>query len=210
MFLFLSLKPKDLKDVVLDDLIAETQYSLDKADESAIRMVWWVPTEFWGAVYSQDASIDDKTADEIVEMLEGYSMVIVIDGEMGTFGELTSVDADKIRGQLTLTNKDNKVFKPLKEKEISFNAKMVLNIIKPIFANLLGTMGESMEVFMFTDDGKAIIDPYEVGGGIKYDEVDVELNLPLSALLKGEKCPEDGAEMNAKWNYCPIHGDKLK
>lgn len=210
IIVFISGKPKDLKKVVLDDLINETQFSIDEGDADAMRLVWWVPTEFWATIYAQDESVDEETASSIIGALAKYTMVIVIDGEMSNFGDLKSIDPQEIRKNIKVTDFDGKVFSPIKEKEIDYEAKMVLNILKPVFSNLLGKMGESMQVFMFTDDGKALLDPFSNKGGINYGSIKVPLDLPLAALQQDKICPTDGALMSAKWDYCPFHGTKLK
>jgi len=202
-------KPKDLKEVVLDDLISETQFTLDKDTEDAMRIVWWIPTEFWATIYAKDSSIDEDAAAEIVSSLDKYTMVIVIDGDMTAFGDLKSKSPAKIRKALKVIDADGKEYSPLDEDDVDYGAKMVLNMMKPMFGNLLGKMGESMELMMFQKDGNAILDPFSDKGSIRYESVSLDLDLPLSSLLEDKTCPTDGDKMNAKWKYCPIHGVKL-
>ncbi|MGB0850286.1 MAG: hypothetical protein ACPGTP_03500 [Bacteroidia bacterium] len=202
-------KPKDLGDVVLNDLIQETQYHLDKGGQQEVRMVWWLPTEFWATIYAQNDDVSEEVADQIVEALDEYTMVIVLDGEVTTLGGLKSKSSKEIRGNTIVKNEEGRSFSPLKPGDIDGEAEMMLTILKPVFSNLLGKMGESMELMMFTDKGKSIINPYKEGGEIIYDRTNLDLGLPLSSLLEDKKCPEDDKVMNAKWDYCPYHGVKL-
>ena len=202
-------KPKDLKEVILDDLINETQFTLDKDSEDALRIVWWIPTEFWATIYAKDPSIDEDAAAEIVSSLEKYTMVIVIDGDMTAFGDLKSKSSSKIRKGLKVIDADGKEYSPMDDEDIDFGAKMVLNMMKPMFSNLLGKMGESMELMMFQKDEVAILNPFEDAGSINYGGESLDLNLPLSSLMEDKICPTDDEKMNSKWKYCPIHGVKL-
>ncbi|MDA8886728.1 hypothetical protein OAD66_05405 [Bacteroidia bacterium] len=202
-------KPKDLKNVVLNDLIAETQYQFSESSDNTMKIVWWLPVEFWATIYAQDESVDEATANMITGALDNYTMVIVIDGILTDFGDLKSINSEIIRKNISITDDKGNVFKPIKDKDIDYDAKMVLNILKPVFSNLLGKMGESMEVLMFSKEGEAILNPYGSEGGINYDEENIDLGLPLASLLKDKECPVDGALMNAKWEYCPFHGKKL-
>ena len=202
-------KPKDLKNVVLNDLIAETQYQFSESSDKTMKIVWWLPVEFWATIYAQDELVDESTANMITSALDNYTMVIVIDGILTDFGDLKSIDSEIIRKNISITDDKGKVFKPLKDKDIDYDAKMVLNILKPVFSNLLGKMGESMEVLMLSNEDKAILNPYASEGGINYDEENIDLGLPLASLLKDKECLVDGAMMNGKWEYCPFHGKKL-
>lgn len=209
LVLLTSGKPKDLRDVVLNDLIKETQYHLNDGGQGTISMLWWLPTEFWATIYTQNEDVSEETAAQIVDALDKYTMVIVLDGEVTALGGLESRSSDEIRNNTRVKSKNGRSFSPLKSSEIDNEAKMMLTILKPVFSNLLGKMGESMELMMFTDNGNSILSPYEVGGGITYYETKVDLGLPLASLFKEKRCPEDNAEMNSKWVYCPFHGVKL-
>ena len=105
---------------------------------------------------------------------------------------------------------EGKKFEAIDDDDINFQALMFLNMLKPILGNLLGTMGESMNVLVYEKDGEKIIDPYELGGSLKYGKHLIDLDLPLASLLQDKLCPVDNAPMNAKWKYCPYHGKELE
>jgi len=202
-------KPKDLKEVVLDDLIKETQFRPGEAGQGEIKLVWWLPTQFWAAIYSQNDDVSQETSDLIVSAMDKYTMVIVLDGEVNALGGLTAKSSKKIRSNIVVRDGSGKEFKPLDNEDIDGEAQMVLTILKPVFSNLLGKMGENMELLMFTNKEESILDPFEVGGDIVYDDEKIDLELPLASLLQDKECPKDSATMNAKWDYCPYHGVEL-
>lgn len=201
---------KDLVDVNLDDLIIETQFNLDAPGSDDIKLVWWIPSEFWGTIYAQDESIDDETADEIVSALDQYTMVIVVDGEITTMGSFKSKSEKVLRKNLSIYDEDGKEYTALEESEIGFETLMFMNILEPILANLLGKMGEGMEVLVFQKNDDKVLDPYEGSGQIVYEDNTIELDLPLSSLITDKTCPEDGEKMNPKWKFCPYHGTELE
>ena len=209
-FVFSSAKPRDLKAVVLDDLIKETQFSLEQNNSDVMRLVWWIPTEFWSVVYAQDESVDEETAADIVDALDDYTIILVIDGDVGTFGEFKPRNAKDVKRNLTVFDNENKEFEAIDETDINFQALMFINMLKPILGNLLGPMGESMNVLVFEKEDEKILDPYLEGGHIQYDKEVLNLDLPLASLLQDKLCPVDKEPMNAKWKYCPYHGKDLE
>ena len=175
-----------------------------------MKLVWWIPSEFWAVVYAQDESVDDETAEDIVGALDDYTIVLVIDGDVGTFGDFKSKSSKEIRRNTKVYDAEGNKHEAIDDADINFEALMFINMLKPILGNLLGKMGESMNVLVFEKKGEKILDPYQEGGSIEYDDYNINLNLPLSSLLEEKECPVDQAKMNAKWKYCPFHGDKLE
>lgn len=201
---------KDLKDVDLDALINETQFSLDEAASDDITLVWWVPTEFWATIYAQDESVDAETAQEIVDALDDYTLVLVVDGTISEMGNFRSKKPSELVDLTSVTSADGKKFKPLDHDDLSFEAQLMIGVLKPVLSNLLGKFGEGMHIMAFTNGGEGVIDAYKEGGSITYDDTDIDVATPLSSLLVEKECPEDGEKMDPKWNYCPIHGTKLQ
>ncbi|ARV10040.1 hypothetical protein BTO05_10480 [Winogradskyella sp. PC-19] len=68
-FLFsVNSQEKDFEKVSIDKLISETQFSSDNMDY--IEFVWWVPTEYWEVVFSQDPTTTDAQSQEIIKIIE--------------------------------------------------------------------------------------------------------------------------------------------
>ena len=129
---------------------------------------------------------------------------------MGSFGDFKPRSAKEVKRNLTVFDEEGKGFEAIDDEDINFQALMFLNMLKPILGNLLGKMGESMNVLVYEKEGKKIIDPYQEGGNIKYGKEVIDLDLPLASLLQDKVCPIDNEPMNAKWKYCPYHGDELE
>lgn len=87
--------------------------------------------------------------------------------------------------------------------------------MKPMMANMLGSMGENMFFLVLENKDKSKlenpIDPYS-NHQLEFELGDFkkEIDLPLSSLLEEKICPKTNKELNGKWNYCSIHGVELK
>lgn len=196
-------------EINLDDLISETQFMSD--DPDLMRMVWYIPVEYWEATFSNDPSISDDEVKEIIDILDDYELFFVIDGVIGTFGNVRYQPRSEIKRNLRLHAPSGEYY-PLDDNEINGDAKSMMTIMSPILASMMGTMGENMQFFFFKgkNKNKRLINPT----GNESFKVQVasemfEFNLPLASLLPPKFCPEDNAKMKGTWIYCPFHGTTL-
>jgi|TARA_R110002051_G_scaffold68972_1_gene124146 hypothetical protein len=74
---------RDLKEVDLDAMLDETQFASD--NEDYIDLIWWIPMEYWKAVYAQDPSIPQDEADEMISILKNYDIVAAVRGKNRIF-----------------------------------------------------------------------------------------------------------------------------
>lgn len=200
---------RDLKEVDLDAMLDETQFASD--NEDYIDLIWWIPMEYWKAVYAQDPSIPQDEADEMISILKNYDIVAAVRGKIGYFGGVTFQDEASIREQLVLTY-DEVTYEPLDNDELDADLKSFIDIMRPMFSNMMGDMGENLYFVVYQDGGSnsAIIDPYgDKNLTLKLNDFSDNLQFPLSSLLQPKKCPKDGALFNGKWLYCPFHGNAL-
>lgn len=212
--LFFSLTGKlfaqDFK-VNINKLTEETQQLSDSPDK--MRLVWWIPTDFWEAVFSQDASIPRQDASAMLDQFEKYTMVATIDGNIDADGNIHYVSEDAIFNTLKVVDNTQKEFSPLTEDQIDLDTKRLITIMKPVLANMLGKLGENMHFFLFqkTDDplNKIVNPKNEEKFAVKLNDEQFEWQLPLGSLLKPKKCPIDQQLLDGSWTYCPYHGKRL-
>ena len=205
---FSQKKPFDK--VSIDAFISETQFGSDSQND--VDLIWWIPTEYWNAIFAQDPSTSQSEKDIIISMLKDLAVVIVIKGKVGVFGGITYDTKENIKAITSISYKGEKL-KMASEDEIDPDVLNFMSIIKPMMKNMLGSMGENMQMFIFENPkDKAVlpIDPYS-DNELKFTLGTLERNvsLPLSCLLEEKICTEDNSEWNGKWNFCPIHGTKL-
>lgn len=201
---------RDLKEVDLDAMLDETQFASD--NEDYVDLIWWIPMEYWKAVYAQDPSIPQDEADEMISILKNYDIVAAVRGKIGYFGGVTFLDEASIREQLVLKY-DDVTYDPLDNDDIDADLKSFIDIMRPMFSNMMGDMGENLYFVVYQDgaSNSAIIDPYgDKNLTLTLNDFSDSLQFPLSSLLQPKKCPKDGALFNGKWLFCPHHGDALK
>ena len=206
-----SVAAQDFK-VSINKLTAETQQLSESPDN--LKLVWWIPIEFWEAVFDQDKNMPKELADEILQVFKQYTLLSTIDGTIGTFGDIAYKTKKQIFNSLEIIDNNNKSYFPLREERIDQHTKDVIAYIKPVLANMLGKMGENMYFFLFQKEDNPndrIINPTkEENFTVKLGGEELRWNLPLSSLLKPKKCPVDNKLMSGAWKYCPYHGVKLE
>jgi hypothetical protein len=216
LFLSISLigftQKQDLDKVDLKELIRETQRQL--GEDQQMHFYWWLPTEYWEVALSQDPTVSKADLKAFIEPLSDYTMLMVIRGKFGVFGNVTYASRDSIMKDLVMIDQDKKEYKPIPEDDLNMETASILAVFKPMMSNMLGQMGSHLEFFVFENKakkGKEIFSPYS-SNTVKarcLGEL-VEWRTPLGSLYKKRKCPVDQEEFKGTWDYCPYHGDKLE
>jgi len=195
----------------VDALIDETQISGN--NENDMKIIWWIPIEFWQAIFESEQGMTQEQIDGILTVLKPYTMVAVVDGKIGPFGGVTYIPLEKIKESILLVDQKGVKHEPIKEKNINTNTQNLMSSFKPILKNMLGTMGENMHFFVFPDQDKKnerLNDPAQKGKVmLQLFEEEYSWNTPLGSVVAPKFCPIDNAKMNGSWDYCPWHGDKL-
>ncbi len=198
--------------VNINKLTEETQQLSETPDK--MRLVWWIPTDFWEAVFTQDPSIPKQDADAMLSQFEKYTMIATIDGDIDADGNIQYVDESALFESLRVVNNEQLEFTPLTEDQIDLDTKRLITVMKPVLANMLGKLGENMHFFLFqrSDDPlHKIVNPKDKEVfAVKINEEQFEWQLPLGSLLKPKRCPKDQKLHDGSWNYCPYHGTRLK
>ena len=197
--------------VSINKLTAETQQLSESPDN--LKLVWWIPIEFWEAVFEQDKNMPKDQADQILQVFQQYTLLSTIDGTIGTFGDISYKTKKQIFNSLEIVDNNNNSYFPLREEIIDQQTKDVIDYIKPVLSNMLGKMGENMYFFLFQKEDNPkdrILNPIkEEKFTVKLGGEELHWSLPLSSLLKPKKCPVDNEFMNGAWKFCPFHGVKL-
>lgn len=198
---------KTPQEVGFDALLTETQFSSDSAD--TLEMVWWLPAAFWEVSFAQDNTTTEEDIAMVQQLLDGYEMFAVVQGDLGYFGGVTYKPLEEIKKSFSVTFRGSEI--PF-AAESSVPADLVnfVSIIKPMMKNMLGPLGENVHVVLLEVGEQYVIDPLgDEPFSVKLGNLDVNVDLPLSSLLVEKKCPVDQKLLSGKWSYCPIHGEKL-
>lgn len=197
--------------VDINQLIKETQ--IGSGDPKDIELIWWIPVEFWEAVFENEKTVTEEQKNSIIEVLKPYAIFAVVDGKIGPLGGVEYTPVDSIESSIKLIDNKSKKHDPIKMKDLNADTQVLLNTMKPMLVNMLGELGRNMHFFVFSDVDKKnnrIADP-NTEGEVKLTFLSDEFvwTTPLSAVLSSKQCPVDGAKMSGAWKFCPWHGAEL-
>jgi hypothetical protein len=198
--------------VNLFDLIKESQQWVKEDDR--MRLSWWIPQEYWRIALADNPQVSPEALREIEKILENYVLVCAADMRISTTtAKFTFSEEIDIRKTIMIIDSTGKKYMPLTEKQISTEARMMAQSIKPVLAQALGEMGKGIHIFFFSvqDSKKQNMVSATRKGTLRITHSGSEFvwALPLSTLLPPRICPVDQETMKGNWNYCPFHGTKL-
>lgn len=195
--------------------ISEVLQDTQKQSEvkNLVRMVWWLPEEYWRVSWESN-DIAPEQQEIFLKTVRPYLVVAVVDGTLGPFGGIEFTGADALRGMVRVIDRNSTPYAPLPDEKLSGDVKNLASFLKSMFGNMLGAMGEGIEIFFFpatTEAGMTIAAATEEG------EFSVEVagevfrwRLPIGSMIPPKVCPEDGESMNGAWKFCPWHGKPLE
>jgi len=206
---------KQPKDVDVSAMTSETQRT---SYAGGVHLAWWIPPEYWEASLSRDGNVTDAARKQVLDTLRGYSMIAVVQAEVGALGNFTFYERDAvIKGmKLEFSNgKDWTAIAPL--SEVPERLAPLLKVLGPILSSAMGPMGQNMNFFVLDDQKKGgrLISPYEAGAlrislsdnkGNRLDPFLIEF--PLDSLYVPRRCP-NGKPAHVSWVVCPWDGSKL-
>ena len=214
----LAIEPKEPENVDLNSLIQETQNS---SSNDGMSLVWWLPHEFWEVAFSQDESLSEVDRQELLNILEPYFMLGVVQGEISPLGNAKFYDLEQVKNNLTLAyeNNDGTTQTLAPAAEIAPEVELLQNTVRPILEQMMGNLGRNFHFLTFEDRSTAgirQISPYEDGkiivnlsGNSEIAPSNFTIDLPLNALYVPRICP-NGKEAHISWQYCPWDGSKLE
>jgi len=192
----------------LQKFIKETQQL--KSEGSGMTIVWWIPSEYWEASFRQDKTLSEDGIKMFLETVDQYDLALVIDVEFGMMGSIKGKGPEYVNSHITLTY-DGETYQPLPVKDINDDMINFLDMMKPLFVNMMGNLGNEIEFAVFQKDGAKIINPLSEGHfELNYDGDDFRFRLPLAALLPDKVDPKTGEVFPGNYEFNPYTGDALK
>jgi len=194
-------------------LVRETQQTTREL--GYVGFMWWVPVEYWEQSAEQ-AGMSEERAQKRYAPLRKYTVIVAAVGKTG-IGNVNWISEPELRSNLKLRDASGNDYGSV--QELSGDAQGLASIMKPVMANMMGTLGQNMQVYFFpaTDKmARPIADPLATGSfsvvitnilGPK--ESVYEWKLPLTSLSPPKYCPVGKERVEANWKYCPWHGVKL-
>lgn len=188
------------------------------SDPGVIAIVQWIPLEWWQLTLER-GGVPKPRIEEVLELFDPYTAFIVIHGKINSSGLPAFTTEEIIRKHLLLVDSAGRQFRPINDEEVTAGVRNAIIMIKPIFSNMLGRMGENMNFYFFTgkkENGRRAFQARGEGSFSVYlkgvpevkDQV-FEWLLPLPSLLPVSNCPECKKEVKGHWKYCPWCGVEL-
>lgn len=191
-------------------LTQETQQL--RQDKSQMDMIWWIPNEFWEASFKANPVITPEQEKEFIKVVDQYAIFCVMEGTIGAFGGITGTPKDELQAKVSLKVSGTKL-SPLDDSELSPDAQNFLQMMKPMFAGMLGQMGQSMEFIVFkgeNEDGAKHLNPKSKGSfTLNLGEKEFKWRLPLASLLPPKFDLDTNEEFAGNYIYNPFTGKKL-
>ena len=162
------------------------------------------------------SGVSEEKAKERYAPLKKYTVVAIAVGKIG-IGNINYISEPEIRDGTTLRDADGNLYQPV--QKLSGDAQGLVSIMKTLFSNMMGPMGQNIQMLFFpavNKMAKPIADPLSPGsfavvmskivGG---KDKTFEWKLPLTTLSPPKYCPIGRERVQANWKYCPWHGVKL-
>lgn len=182
-------------------------------DQEVIRLVWWIPTEFWRESFKSNPNLAEEQKQAFYKAVDDYVVVVVIEAKLSALGSLTPSPQERIAERLSLAVGQTEKRRPLSESEIRGDARNLFAVMKPVMESMLGQFGQGMVFFCFDGmdaEGNRLLDP----GRENFFSIDLggktyNWRLPLGSLLPPKYDAETGEEFPGNYVYSPFSGRKL-
>ncbi len=184
-----------------------------KQTTKTLKLVWWIPTEFWQAVMDEQKASTAEQKEYVVNLFDDYTILVAGDYSLEADDSGLDFTVNDVRKSLTFFENGKKI-SLLKESDVDDKVLTLMNeMMKPVFEQMLGKMGSGVDIFIYNNKdsaGKRIIDPYKQGNfSVQMGKDLFEWKLPMVSLMKEKVCKTDSAKFPGNYFYCPFHGTEL-
>ena len=211
--------------IICADAHTQTDHKIDLTDYLKEIQIWhkqtnsmslsfWIPTSYWKIALADSPQGSPEVIAEIENAFENYVLVCALDFDINLDGSMRYTEEQELRKSISIIDHNGKSHFALPNDQLSLEALAYSEPIKPMFSEMLGKIGEGMNIYFFSvknEDGENLVNEFEKGKfTVIHSNKEFEYALPLSILLPPKKCPVDGATMKGNWSFCPMHGSKLE
>jgi hypothetical protein len=191
------------------EFIQETQQSSNESQQ--LTLVWWIPAEFWDVSLAGNANVPAATAEEIRNVFRDYQVFALLRAKTGIAGlSGVSTRADLLNNARFEIGA--KAIAPLDSDKVPPGVQTMLGAMRPMLANMLGQLGQSMELVVYPAmaDEHRLNDPLKAGNFqfTLYDQT-FHWRTPLASLLPKKVDPKSKEEFPGNYEFNPYTGAKL-
>lgn len=185
-----------------------------------MRLVWWIPVEFWQATLSGNKQVTAESISGMVATLSPYFMIAVVEADISPFGAMDFYPKEVILEHMLVEYTDDKGKKRRLHRleKLDKDVELLQAQITPILSAAMGNMGKNIYFITYSDrdrKNQRISSPYKPGKlhitltNTKGERPSTFLiETPLDSLFIPRTCA-NGKPAHVSWKYCPWDGAKL-
>jgi hypothetical protein len=210
---FLAVAPVRAADVKPD--YGSVVKDLEIMDRSGDRftLVFWMPPEFWRVAVESSGKLTDKAIKQITDTLQPYTIVAVIDADVGMAANFKYADLDTLKSSVSIEDAHANVYHPLNADQIDGGVTNLVDMMRPVLSNAMGAMGSHMEFLVFSNkskDGKPLADVAKEGMfTVHVGPKTARFRLPLGSFLPPVFDEKTGETFPGSYHFNPFTGNKL-
>jgi hypothetical protein len=172
-----------------------------------------MPEQYWRASLQSNDRLTDKAKDEFFGALRPYTIVAVVDTNVGIGGAFSFTSPDTLRSIVRIEDGAGNFYEPLDPQTVSGSVRNLVQIMRPVMANAMGALGSNLEIMVFPADSKSggpIADAKKEGFFTEHvGDVRFRYRLPLGSLLPSMVDTRTGDTFPGNYHFNPFTGDKL-
>lgn len=184
-------------------------------DQEELYLLLWLPLEYWSSSFARAGeSGESKSTREMLELLSEYTIFAAVKGNPSAFGRSTYADESELRRMIRITDTAGESYQPLEPEQIDKDMRTLLQMLRPIFAKMAGSVGENAHFILFPGknrSGRTLVDA--TGSGwlrVRFDNINLDYRLPLGSLLAPKRDPATGETFPGNYDYNPFTGTQLE
>jgi hypothetical protein len=186
--------------------------TLTRDASGQLTMSMWLPDEFWRIALNSSRRLTDKGISDYIAIMHPYVLVAVMDAQRGITA-LRYTDADTLVSEATIEDSHGNSYRPLAQDAVAEDIRNLIQTMRPLLANMMGSMGQHMEFLVFPSmdkDGHYIADPKGEGSlTVHLGDVAMRYRLPIGSLLPPTQDPKTGESFPGSYHFNPYTGGKL-
>jgi len=181
--------------------------------DNHLTLVLWMPEQYWKASLQSNDRLTDKAKAEFLEAMRPYTMVAVVDANVGFGGAFTFSSSDTVREIVKIEDSAGNLYAPLDPQTVGGSMKNLLQAMRPILANAMGALGSNLEFMLFPADSKSggrIAEPTREGFfTVHVSDLRFRYRLPLGSLLPPMVDTRTGDTFPGNYHFDPFTGGRL-
>jgi hypothetical protein len=192
----------------LQQLTRETQ-RMSQASQQ-LTLVWWMPQVWWEASLSSNTILTPEGRAQMLAVLDDYTIFAIARAKL----TMATLDARSKAEMLSNARLEigGKTIDPIAPENLTPSAQSILVALKPVFAGILGKLGQSVEIVIYPgkQGDQKLLDPTKPGS-FKYTLYDQTFSwrLPLVSLLPPKVDRKTGEEFPGNYEFNPYTGEAL-